>query len=277
MSNPIESCGPGRIWSHRGRCVLDTKANRKKLQEWQGSWREHVQYSPEQLAQIEAGEHVEHPKIKPTKYKAQRPKKPMNAYMLYANENREAIKADYPGADVRQVARLAGQEWREMSEEEKEPWEQQAAELEEHYKNVELPKYHAFLANAEANGVPVIEVPVKKRASKKVSKAMPIVVTPPEEYEEEYEEPEEKYEEQLMPPVIQKAHPSLRQLSKQAPLPVKSLRSLAPSAAQKQASQAFAKVSNLPLAQPSGRVLRSGRVTGMQQLAPPVNRRNYYF
>lgn len=62
---------------------------------------------------------------------ADRPKRPLSGYMIWLNENREAIKAENPGAKVTEVAKRGGELWRALKD--KREWEQKAAEAKERY------------------------------------------------------------------------------------------------------------------------------------------------
>lgn len=48
-----------------------------------------------------------------------KPKRPMTAYFLWLNENRERIKANYPGISVTDLTKKAGEIWRRASPEDK--------------------------------------------------------------------------------------------------------------------------------------------------------------
>ena len=47
------------------------------------------------------------------------PKKPLSAYMVWLQENREAIKRKHPGSSVAEVAKRAGEMWKTITAEEK--------------------------------------------------------------------------------------------------------------------------------------------------------------
>lgn len=51
-----------------------------------------------------------------------KPKRKLNAYMVFANENREAVLADNPGMAVTEVAKVLGGMWRALREDEKEQY-----------------------------------------------------------------------------------------------------------------------------------------------------------
>lgn len=47
---------------------------------------------------------------------AERPKRPLSAYMIWLNENREAIKKENPGAKVTEIAKRGGELWRGLTD-----------------------------------------------------------------------------------------------------------------------------------------------------------------
>jgi len=72
---------------------------------------------------------------------AERPKRPLSAYMLWLNDNRESIKRENPGIKVTEVAKRGGELWRALKDKSK--WEQKAVEAKEEYNR----KVKAFEAN----------------------------------------------------------------------------------------------------------------------------------
>ncbi|KAJ3212409.1 Non-histone chromosomal protein 6 [Entophlyctis luteolus] len=50
------------------------------------------------------------------------PKKALSAYLIFANENRARVRAANPDASFGQVGKLLGQEWKEISEAEKQKY-----------------------------------------------------------------------------------------------------------------------------------------------------------
>ena len=52
---------------------------------------------------------------------------PVSAYMLFSNSKRDEVKAKNPGAGVPQMGKLLGEQWRKLSEGEKDKWKAQAA------------------------------------------------------------------------------------------------------------------------------------------------------
>lgn len=62
------------------------------------------------------------------------PKKPMSGYFLWLNEEgRELIKKEQPDAGVTDIAKAAGEKWREMGESTKKKYEEMHKELKEKY------------------------------------------------------------------------------------------------------------------------------------------------
>lgn len=47
---------------------------------------------------------------------AERPKRPLSAYMLWLNDNRESIKREHPGIKVTEVAKRGGELWRGLKD-----------------------------------------------------------------------------------------------------------------------------------------------------------------
>lgn len=45
-----------------------------------------------------------------------KPKRPLSAYMLWLNENREAIKKENPGIKVTEIAKRGGELWRGLTD-----------------------------------------------------------------------------------------------------------------------------------------------------------------
>jgi len=73
---------------------------------------------------------------------ADKPKRPLSAYMLWLNDNREAIKKENPGIKVTEVAKRGGELWRGLKDKSK--WDQKAVEAKE--------AYNRALKTYEANG-----------------------------------------------------------------------------------------------------------------------------
>lgn len=54
------------------------------------------------------------------------PKRSLSAYMFFANENRDIIRAENPGIAFGQVGKLLGEKWKAMNADEKVPYETKA-------------------------------------------------------------------------------------------------------------------------------------------------------
>ncbi|NXF57406.1 SSRP1 protein, partial [Ciccaba nigrolineata] len=61
------------------------------------------------------------------------PKRPMSAYMLWLNANREKIKSDHPGISITDLSKKAGELWKAMSKEKKEEWDRKAEDARRDY------------------------------------------------------------------------------------------------------------------------------------------------
>lgn len=62
---------------------------------------------------------------------ADKPKRPLSAYMLWLNEAREKIKRENPDFKVTDVAKKGGELWRNMKD--KSEWEAKAATAKQNY------------------------------------------------------------------------------------------------------------------------------------------------
>lgn len=85
----------------------------------------------------------------PTKAKKKRvkkdpnaPKKPMQAYFLFSQDQRAKVKAENPDLGTKDIARQLGQMWKAMSEEDKKPYAAKAAEEKAKYERA-LAEYNA--------------------------------------------------------------------------------------------------------------------------------------
>uniref|UniRef100_A0A8C1GWE2 FACT complex subunit SSRP1 n=1 Tax=Cyprinus carpio TaxID=7962 RepID=A0A8C1GWE2_CYPCA len=61
------------------------------------------------------------------------PKRPMSAYMLWLNGNRERIKSENPGISVTEISKKAGEMWKQLSKDRKEEWDRKAEEAKKQY------------------------------------------------------------------------------------------------------------------------------------------------
>ncbi|KAK9669639.1 hypothetical protein RND81_13G145600 [Saponaria officinalis] len=63
------------------------------------------------------------------------PKKPNTAFILFSNAERENIKKEKPGIIFTEVGKLLGEKWRNLSAEEKQPYEEKAEADKQRYKD----------------------------------------------------------------------------------------------------------------------------------------------
>ncbi|KAI9189755.1 Non-histone chromosomal protein 6 [Blastocladiella emersonii ATCC 22665] len=73
-----------------------------------------------------------------------KPKRPMTAFFIFSGEFRDAVKAENPEAKVGQIAKLLGERWRSMSDEEKAPYAEKV--------KAEKARYDREMAIYEARG-----------------------------------------------------------------------------------------------------------------------------
>lgn len=72
--------------------------------------------------------------IKVNEFKAKKPKKPLNAYLLFCAERRPHVKEDNPQAKTTEITAMVGEEWRALSNEAKLPYQQEAQQRAEAHK-----------------------------------------------------------------------------------------------------------------------------------------------
>jgi high mobility group protein B2 len=99
---------------------------------------------------------------------ADKPKRPLSAYMIWLNDARESIKKENPDYKVTEIAKRGGELWRAMKD--KSEWESKAAEAKEEYTKAlqEYEKNGGGGGNAEKAGG---KKRGKKEAKKPVKKA----------------------------------------------------------------------------------------------------------
>jgi len=66
-------------------------------------------------------------KHKKSKKEAGKPKRALNAYLFFANENRAALRKQHPSSAVTDIARKLGKMWHSLSADDKVPYERMAA------------------------------------------------------------------------------------------------------------------------------------------------------
>lgn len=72
------------------------------------------------------------------------PKRALSAYMFFANDNRDAIRADNPGIAFGQVGKALGEKWKTLTDAEKVPYEEKATADKKRYEDEKA----AYKANA---------------------------------------------------------------------------------------------------------------------------------
>jgi hypothetical protein len=60
-------------------------------------------------------------------------KRPRNAYMLWLKENRDRLKSENENMAMKELMKVAGQEWKELASDERGPFEEAAQKLKEEY------------------------------------------------------------------------------------------------------------------------------------------------
>ncbi|KAH8401804.1 hypothetical protein KR009_007930 [Drosophila setifemur] len=80
---------------------------------------------------------------------ADKPKRPLSAYMLWLNSARESIKREHPGIKVTEVAKKGGELWRGMKD--KSEWEAKAAKAKDDYDRA-VKEFEANGGSSAANG-----------------------------------------------------------------------------------------------------------------------------
>ncbi|XP_030382167.1 high mobility group protein D-like [Scaptodrosophila lebanonensis] len=95
---------------------------------------------------------------------ADKPKRPLSAYMLFLQSARESIKRENPGITVTEVAKRAGELWRAMKD--KSVWVAKAAKAKNAYDRA----MRQFQANAGSNAAKARGA--KKRRAKPAKKPL---------------------------------------------------------------------------------------------------------
>lgn len=98
---------------------------------------------------------------------AEKPKRPLSAYMLWLNEARVSIKKDNPDFKVTEVAKKGGELWRGLKD--KSEWEAKAATAKQNYIKA-LQEYERNGGGGEEKGNKKRKGGAKKAAAKKSKK-----------------------------------------------------------------------------------------------------------
>ncbi|SPP75423.1 high mobility group protein D [Drosophila guanche] len=98
---------------------------------------------------------------------ADKPKRPLSAYMLWLNSAREGIKRETPGIKVTEVAKRGGELWRAMKD--KSEWEAKAAKAKDDYDRA-VKEFEANGGSNSANGNAKKRSKPAKKPAKKTKK-----------------------------------------------------------------------------------------------------------
>uniref|UniRef100_A0A0D6QSG3 HMG box domain-containing protein n=1 Tax=Araucaria cunninghamii TaxID=56994 RepID=A0A0D6QSG3_ARACU len=70
------------------------------------------------------------------------PKRGLSAYMFYANDNRDRVRAENAGITFGQVGKILGEEWKSLTDAQKAKYQKQAEDDKQRYER-EKAKYNA--------------------------------------------------------------------------------------------------------------------------------------
>lgn len=87
------------------------------------------------------------------------PKRGLSAYMFFANENREKVRAENPGIKFGDVGKILGEKWKILSEKERAPYEAKARADKKRYEEAKA-AYASYLAAMDTNVQPPHTVPM---------------------------------------------------------------------------------------------------------------------
>jgi len=108
--------------------VKHSEKDRKRYQN------EMKDYVPQQNSDSDSDDDGGQQKKKKKKVKdPNAPKRPISAYFFFAADKRPEIRAKYPGCTVTEVASKIGAKWRDLDDEDKQPYEEQAAKDKDRY------------------------------------------------------------------------------------------------------------------------------------------------
>ncbi|KAL8936495.1 MAG: hypothetical protein Q9216_004901 [Gyalolechia sp. 2 TL-2023] len=63
------------------------------------------------------------------------PKRGLSAYMFFANDNRDTVRAENPGITFGQVGKVLGEKWKALNSKQREPYETKAKADKERYES----------------------------------------------------------------------------------------------------------------------------------------------
>jgi hypothetical protein len=132
--------------------------------------------------ETESKNYVAPPEYQRSKRTREGPKKPLTAYLIFANANRESMKRTFPALKMTDLAKKLGERWRSLSAEERAPFENKAQEAKAAYEaasgksakkeKVAKPAKPAKTATATAP----VQMPAVSQAVAPVPVAMPATV-----------------------------------------------------------------------------------------------------
>ncbi|CAG9808548.1 unnamed protein product [Chironomus riparius] len=111
---------------------------------------------------------------------AEKPKRPLSAYMLWLNSARESIKKENPEFKVTEVAKKGGELWRGMKD--KSEWEAKAVKMKEEYEKA--------MKEFERNGGDKSSGTVSKKRGKAAEKKKPAKKSKKKDSEDDEDEDE---------------------------------------------------------------------------------------
>jgi len=76
------------------------------------------------------------------------PKRGLSAYMFFANEQRENVRAENPGIAFGQVGKVLGERWKALSQKQRDPYEAKAVADKKRYEDEKV-AYQANSGNGE--------------------------------------------------------------------------------------------------------------------------------
>ena len=111
------------VYSHVHQWLVDNKAPQKLINTWEKD-------EPKLNKFIKAQEK----KMQAKKFKdPNAPKRPLSAYMVFCNQNREKVKRENPKIEVTEIMKKLGEGWKALSEKQRTPYKKEAALLKEKY------------------------------------------------------------------------------------------------------------------------------------------------
>ncbi|CAG9808546.1 unnamed protein product [Chironomus riparius] len=111
---------------------------------------------------------------------ADKPKRPLSAYMIWLNSARESIKRENPDFKVTEVAKKGGELWRGMKD--KSEWEAKAVKMKEEYEKA--------MKEFERNGGDKSSGTVSKKRGKAAEKKKPAKKSKKKDSEDDEDEDE---------------------------------------------------------------------------------------